>query len=112
MTTTSTTVEGAMLLEGLPRRRHLKALIEIRDQLARLATERRSHQVDDASDVFALMINVEDEIAALFPDVHAALFPRWITTVAQSSHEVGEYNGFCALCRAPRPLTAPPTRSA
>ena len=102
MTTTSTGTreEPSVSLTGLRRRRHLKHLLQTRDRLAVLATERFSHGLDDAADTFSLMIDVEDEIGDLFPEVHAALFPRWITTVAQTSHEPGEYKRRCGICAA------------
>ena len=103
MTTTPTELhqEPVIALTGHRRRRHLKQLLRTRDRLAVLATERFSHALDDASDTFALMIEVEDEIADLFPDVHAALFHRWISTDAAAGHEPGSHNARCRLCLAP-----------
>jgi len=102
MTTTTTGVrpEPEIILSGLRRRRHLKHLLDTRDRLAILATERFSHGLDDAADTFALMVDVEDEIRDLFPDVHGALFPRWISTLAKASHEPGEFNRHCGICIA------------
>lgn len=97
-TTPAGTPENVITLSGMRRQRHLKHLLQTRDRLALLATERFSHGLDDASDTFALMIDVEDEIGDLFPDVHTALFPRWISTVAKASHEPGDYNPHCGIC--------------
>jgi hypothetical protein len=66
----------SITLNGLRRRRHLKHLLSVRDQLAVPSTERYSHGLEDAAETFSLMIDIEDEIAALFPEVHTALFPR------------------------------------
>ena len=100
MTTTPTELhqEPVIALTGHRRRRHLKQLLRTRDRLAVLATERFSHGLDDASDTFALMIEVEDEIADLFPDVHAVLFPKWISSDAAAGHEVGAHNPRCGIC--------------
>ncbi|MDQ0426026.1 hypothetical protein [Cellulomonas iranensis] len=100
VTTTPTALdhEPVIALSGHRRRRHLKQLLRTRDRLAVLATERFSHALDDASDTFALMIEVEDEIADLFPDVHAALFHRWISIDAVAGHEPGSHNTRCGLC--------------
>ena len=100
VTTTPTALghEPVIALSGHRRRRHLKQLLRTRDRLAVLATERFSHGLDDASDTFALMIEVEDEIADLFPDVHAALFHRWISTDSTAGHEPGGYNASCGMC--------------
>ncbi len=46
------------------------------------------------------MVDVEDEIAALYPEVHATLFPRWISSVAKVTHDPGHYNQHCGICRA------------
>lgn len=94
-----TATADLVTLTGLRLRRHLQHLLEVRDKLAVLSTERFSHNLDDDAETFALMIGVEDEIAALFPEVHNKLFATWITTVAKASHEPGDYNPHCGICR-------------
>lgn len=108
---TQTREEPIITLTGLRQRRHLKHLLATRDRLAVMATERHSHRLDDASETFALTIDVEDEIRDLFPDVYIALFPRWITTIAKASHEPGDHNPNCGICigaaaQPPHPRTA------
>lgn len=72
----------------------------MRDQLAVLSTERYSHGLEDAAETFSLMVDVEQEVGLLYPEVHTALFPRWITSATEVSHEPGEYNKRCGICRA------------
>jgi len=74
------------------------AALRTRDRLAVLATERFSHALDDGADTFTLMVEVEDEIADLFPDVHAALFHRWISADTAAGHEPVSYNPSCGIC--------------
>lgn len=64
--------------------RRLEQLIARRAELASHANQ--AHRTDDeeAAELFALMIAVEDQIASEFPTVHAALFPRWMTTEAET----------------------------
>ncbi|GGB98984.1 hypothetical protein [Cellulomonas carbonis] len=98
--------EYAVPLTGLRRTRHLTRLLEMRDMFARLSTERYCHSLDDSGDVFTLMANVEEEIAVLYPDVHAALFPTWVSQIGEAGHEPGQYNPRCGICRA-HPRGAP-----
>lgn len=95
--------EFVVPLTGRRRARHLNRLLEMRDMCARLSTERYCHALPDAGEVFALMAAVEDEIRVLYPDVHAHLFPTWISNVAACGHDPGQYNPRCGICLAHRP---------
>lgn len=95
--------EYVVPLTGKRRTRHLARLLEMRDMFARLSTERYSHGLTDAAEAFTQMANVEEEIAVLYPDVHAHLFPDWVSQVADTGHEPGQYNAKCGICRAHRP---------
>ena len=101
--------EYVVPLTGKRRARHLARLLEMRDAFAALSTERYSHALPDAADSFTLMAQVEEEIALLYPDVHAHLFPAWISQVADIGHEPGQYNAKCGICRASRPGNHLPT---
>lgn len=37
------------------------------------------------------MADVEEEISVLYPDVHAALFPTWVSQMGETGHEPGQY---------------------
>lgn len=86
-------------ISGLPLTRHVARLLEVRDRLALYATERESHNLDDAHDAFMAMVAVEDEIAAQAPQVHATFFAAWATAHEASAHEPGESNAQCGICR-------------
>jgi len=95
--------EYVVPLTGKRRAWHLHRLLEMRDAFARLSTERYCHALPDAPEVFTMMAAVEQEIAALYPDVHAHLFPTWVSNVADCGHEPGQYNPRCGICLAQRP---------
>jgi hypothetical protein len=95
--------EYAVPLTGRRRRRHLDRLLQMRDMLATVSTERYCHGLPDAADAFTQMANVEDEIAVLYPDVHAHLFAEWVSNIPEAVHEPGEYNPQCGICRAAQP---------
>jgi hypothetical protein len=90
-------------LIGERRTRHLTRLLEMREMFARLSTERYCHGLSDATDAFNQMVNVEEEVALLYPDVHARLFPQWVSQDADTGHEPGQYNANCGICRACQP---------
>ncbi len=92
--------EYAVPLTGRRRRRHLDRLLQARDLLATVSTERYCHGLPDAAEAFTQMAHVEDEIAVLYPDVHAHLFPSWVSNVPEAVHEPGDYNPQCGICRA------------
>jgi len=104
--------EYVVPLTGARRARHLHRLLEMRDAFAKLSTERYCHSLPDAGDVFAMMAACEEEIATLYPDVHAHLFPTWMSTVADCGHEPGQYNGKCGICLAHRPGMHPSATAA
>ncbi|UCN13614.1 hypothetical protein LFM56_11930 [Cellulomonas iranensis] len=92
--------ENVVSLTGRRRTRHLTRLIEMRDTLARLYTERYCHDLDDAGEAFIQMVHVEEEIALLYPDVHGHLFPTWVSEIPDTVHEPGQFNPRCGICRA------------
>ncbi len=92
--------EHVVALTGRRRTRHLARLLQTRDMLARLYTERYCHALPDAHETFTQMANVEEEIALLFPDVHTHLSPAWIEDIPDTVHEPGDYNPKCGICRA------------
>ena len=98
---------SAAPVNGLRLRRHLARLLEAHDRLALIATERLSHGLDDGNEYFALMIGIEDEVSALYPAVHAELFPTWISGVPGASHEPGGFASECGICRATPPVRLP-----
>lgn len=89
--------------------RHLIRLLGNRDALAKVSTEQTSHGLPDAAASFAAMVRVEEEIAALYPNVHARLFPQWVSQVSRSAHQPGGYNPACSLCAARDPHHTLPT---
>jgi len=95
--------EYAVPLTGRRRRRHLDRLLAMRDMLTTVSTERYCHGLPDAADAFTQMAHVEDEIAVLYPDVHAHLFAGWVSNVPDAVHEPGEYNPQCGICQAAQP---------
>lgn len=95
--------EYAVSLTGRRRTRHLARLLEMRELFAKISTERYCHNLPDAADAFTQMANVEEEIAVLYPDVHAHLFPQWVSQVADTVHEPGQYNPRCGICCAHHP---------
>ena len=92
--------EHVVALTGRRRARHLARLLETRDMLARLYTERYCHDLDDAGQAFIQMTHVEEEIALLYPDVHGHLFPTWVSEIPDAVHEPGQFNPRCGICRA------------
>lgn len=95
-------------LRVMRRDRHLTRLLANRDALAKLATEQASHGLPTAKASFAAMVRVEEEIAALYPKVHAGLFPTWVSRVSGAAHEPGGYNPACSICgtHQPTPIAA------
>ena len=86
-------------IAGVHLTRHVARLLEVRERLATYATERASHNLDDAHDAFVAMVAVEDEIAYQAPRVHAALFATWATSGEELSHDPGGLNAGCGICR-------------
>lgn len=84
---------------GLRLTRHVARLLEVRDCLALYATERASHNLDDAHDAFMAMVAVENELAAHAPQVHATLFAAWAAAHKAVAHEPGVFNARCGICR-------------
>ena len=87
-------------LTGRRRRRHLDRLLQTRDILATISNERYCHGLPDVPDAFTQMAHVEEEIAVLYPEVHAHLFAGWVGNVPDAVHEPGEYSPQCGICQA------------
>jgi|GEM_PF-3699722 len=85
-------------ISGLRLTRHVARLLEVRDRLALYVTERESHNLDDAHDVFMAMVAVEDQLAVQAPQVHARLVAAWATAHEAIAHEPGEFNARCGTC--------------
>ena len=102
---------GLVLLRPGGPDRHLVRLLVNRDKLARLSTAQASHGLPNAAGTFALMVRVEEEIAARYPKVHGRLFPTWVSQVTRAGHEPGGYNPSCPLCPA-RPRRSPLSKAA
>ncbi|TFH68199.1 hypothetical protein [Cellulomonas sp. HD19AZ1] len=95
----ASTESAAIHISGVHLTRHVARLLEVRDRLALYATERASHNLDDAHDAFMAMVAVEDEIAVQAPKVHAGLFAAWATGCDAAGHEPGAFNARCGICR-------------
>lgn len=82
------------------RRARLDTLLDVRWRLARLATERRSHNLDDAADTFQEQLLVEAAIGHEFPEVVDEKFPSWIESDAALEHDASVLHPECGICEA------------
>lgn len=102
----ASTDSAAIHISGVHLTRHVARLLEVRDRLARDATERASHNLDDAHEAFMAMVVVEEEIAARALQVHASLFAAWASGLEAVVHDPGDFNARCGICRGAARTTA------
>lgn len=82
------------------RRARLDSLLDVRWRLARLAIERRSHNLDDAVDVFLEQLQVESTIDREFPGVADQKFPDWLDADLSLEHDASVLHPECGICQA------------
>lgn len=82
------------------RRARLDTLLDIRWRMAKLAVERRSHNLDDAIDTFHEQLLVESTIDREFPGVVDEKFGDWIEADARLEHDAGFLHPDCGICQA------------
>lgn len=81
------------------RRARLDLLLDVRWRLARLAVERRSHNLDDAIDVFLDQMHVEGTIDAEFPGVVDERFGDWLEADMSFQHDASVLHPECGICQ-------------
>jgi len=86
--------------EAQHRRDHLDRLLGVRSQLARLVAERRSHRMDDETDVFSQQLAVEGAIHDLDLTTYEERWPSWVEADVTLEHEPTTLVSWCSLCRA------------
>ena len=84
--------------EAQRRRDHLDRLLGVRSQLARLVAERRSHRMDDETDVFSQQLAVEGAIRDL-DGTYGERWPSWVEADVVLEHEPTTMVSWCSLCR-------------
>lgn len=91
--------KGSIAGDPQSRRARLDRLLEIRSRLARLAVERRSHNLDDAIDVFMDQMNVEATIDGEFPGVLDEKFTDWLEADTRLQHDASFLHPECGICQ-------------
>lgn len=81
------------------RRARLDRLLEVRWRLARVAVERRSHNLDDAIDVFMDQMHVEATIDGEFPGVVDEKFTDWLEADTRLQHDASFLHPECGICQ-------------
>ena len=82
------------------RRARLDSLLDIRWRMAKLAVERRSHNLDDADDTFREQLLVESTIDWEFPGVVDERFADWLEADVRLEHDAGFLHPECGICQA------------
>lgn len=87
-------------LVQIKRRRRLENLLYTRRRLTQLAAEHRSHQLDDAIELYQLQLETEQVIADEFPDEFEARVGSWAEEEATAEHHPSAFSPGCSLCEA------------
>jgi hypothetical protein len=93
-------VPGANDLAEVKQRRRLENLLYTRRRVAELAAEHRSHQMDDAIELYQLQLETELVIADEFPDEFEARIGSWAEVEAEAEHHPLVTKDDCSLCEA------------
>lgn len=91
---------GSIAVDPRQRRARLDTLLDVRSRLARLAAERRSHNLDDAIDMFLEQMHVEATLDREFPGLVDERFADWLEADARLEHDADFFHPECGICQA------------
>jgi len=103
MTTDHRTIEvgsnvTSIAAQRARRRARLEHLLDLRERLAVIAAERRSHNLDDAWEHELELYRVEQVIADGWPRVYVERFPVWMEHEHAVEHPTGVLTDRCGIC--------------
>lgn len=82
------------------RRRRLENLLTTRRRVAQFAAEYRSHDLDDAVELYLLQLEIEQVIADEFPIEFDEQVAEWAFDEAYAEHHPLAWASRCTICRA------------
>jgi hypothetical protein len=91
---------GIVELIEVKQRRRLANLLYTRTRVSQLAAEHRSHGLDDAIELYALQLEVEQVLSDEFPAAFEAHIPMWAEEEAAAEHHPRVVAETCSLCEA------------
>src|SRR5690349_15197897 len=95
-----TKFRGVIELDEVKRRRRLQNLLYTRTRVSQLAAEHRSHGLDDAIELYALQLEVEQVLADEFPSAFEEHISSWAEQEALAEHHPRVVAETCSLCQA------------
>jgi hypothetical protein len=91
---------GVSYLSEVKRRRRMENLLYTRKRVAQLASEYRSHGLDDATEAYLLQLEVEQVLADEFPSEFEVHIGFWAEEEAAAEHHPLVTSESCTLCKA------------
>ena len=96
----SQTKLGVIELSEVKQRRRLQNLLYTRTRISQLAAEHRSHGLEDALELYALQLEVEQVLFDEFPAAFEAHIALWAEVEAAAEHHPRVVAETCSLCEA------------